>query len=126
MCFNTQPPEGGCIKFFSLLNNNLVSTHSRPKAAAGVARRRKPLKLCFNTQCGICVKMREFTVVSTHSRPKAAAYTFEFSFSYTFVSTHSRPKAAAFVPLRSLYPSLCFNTQPPEGGCKHNRRRKTE
>ena len=38
------------------------------------------------------------------------------------VSTHSRPKAAArAAPTRPSTP-LCFNTQPPEGGCRQRRR----
>ena len=33
--FNTQPPEGGCFSFTSFITTSfLVSTHSRPKAAA--------------------------------------------------------------------------------------------
>ena len=32
--FNTQPPEGGCQINCQIKNNVLVSTHSRPKAAA--------------------------------------------------------------------------------------------
>ena len=33
-CFNTQPPEGGCKGQFTFDTQGLVSTHSRPKAAA--------------------------------------------------------------------------------------------
>ena len=55
--FNTQPPEGGCATDLEeKYKIDLVSTHSRPKAAA------------LNT--GV-YKMRK--IVSTHSRPKAAA-----------------------------------------------------
>ena len=32
-CFNTQPPEGGCRLSSDGLYTNMVSTHSRPKAA---------------------------------------------------------------------------------------------
>ena len=32
--FNTQPPEGGCLLVEFLYIKFLVSTHSRPKAAA--------------------------------------------------------------------------------------------
>ena len=35
--FNTQPPEGGCVQFGGKAVNQLVSTHSRPKAAGGGA-----------------------------------------------------------------------------------------
>ena len=34
-CFNTQPPEGGCQKISTPALTRVVSTHSRPKAAAG-------------------------------------------------------------------------------------------
>ena len=81
MGFNTQPPEGGCfcnvqypvsktlfqhtaarrrLLFFSIKTKgaHLVSTHSRPKAAASPFTGFHP-----------------YMVVSTHSRPKAAAIT---------------------------------------------------
>ena len=56
-CFNTQPPEGGCIidDCFGYFDSQ-VSTHSRPKAAAEI-----------NLKC------TSYWIVSTHSRPKAAA-----------------------------------------------------
>ena len=78
----------------------LVSTHSRPKAAAidvpsgGLARE-----------------------VSTHSRPKAAALGLIDELLTKLVSTHSRPKAAAIAMVWILSAMVCFNTQPPEGGC---------
>ena len=100
--FNTQPPEGGCSiystnpKLDRLFQHTaarrrlpeglmhvpgdiIVSTHSRPKAAA----------------CALQLTQYQ-TQVSTHSRPKAAAFCF-FHIRYLkiFVSTHSRPKAAA-------------------------------
>ena len=34
------------------------------------------------------------------------------------VSTHSRPKAAALMAGLACA-RICFNTQPPEGGCSH-------
>ena len=34
------------------------------------------------------------------------------------VSTHSRPKAAAINTFRGKTPKACFNSQPPEGGCR--------
>ena len=79
-CFNTQPPEGGCALSYCFLiksrqkfqhtaarrrlqtrttfltNFVIVSTHSRPKAAAAYH-----------------LIHQRFNVVSTHSRPKAAA-----------------------------------------------------
>ena len=100
-CFNSQPPEGGCIQSkmqsVVLLSFQLtaarrrlrgvaegfgrdvtVSTHSRPKAAAFYR---------LASLIAICV--------STHSRPKAAAGCYCKSAGGVHVSTHSRPKAAA-------------------------------
>ena len=99
--FNTQPPEGGCpwpqcdrpgghrfqhtaarrrlpAALELARTYGLVSTHSRPKAAASLVEQRGP-------QSG----------VSTHSRPKAAAHGIRFFVRVENVSTHSRPKAAA-------------------------------
>ena len=77
--------------------------------------------------------------VSTHSHPKVAAVVFSVysrfrAFQHTAtrrwllggyllinqtgnVSTHSHPKVAASWPVRALIIWVCFNTQPPEGGC---------
>ena len=50
-CFNTQPPEGGCLVMVTQDNNyNLVSTHSRPKAAALLRLRPSESLSSFNTQ----------------------------------------------------------------------------
>ena len=55
--FNTQPPEGGCLRLNRRQDSLQVSTHSRPKAAAQ------------------CIGNCEYSIkVSTHSRPKAAAW----------------------------------------------------
>ena len=98
--FNTQPPEGGwdridfgklsdaefqhtaarrrLVAFLPLTSlPEIVSTHSRPKAAGGRA----------NSNSG-------FILVSTHSRPKAAGCGFHCGRLLRCVSTHSRPKAA--------------------------------
>ena len=84
------------------LRETVVSTHSRPKAAAVVPGLERYLKQCFNTQPpeGGCA-----------SGPRASTKTFS-------VSTHSRPKAAALVCRIGTCFIGCFNTQPPEGGCK--------
>ena len=60
----------------------------------------------------------ELTLVSTHSRPKAAAMGCLLGAGGSVVSTHSRPKAAAWRALSHQRNLRCFNTQPPEGGCK--------
>ena len=56
-------------------------------------------------------------MVSTLSRPKAAAWSFSDGETEIVVSTLSRPKAAAN-RMAAAYPYVCFNTQPPEGGCR--------
>ena len=87
----------------------VVSTHSRPKAAAMTSR-----------HCG------QAGSVSTHSRPKAAANAVTAHIGDVSVSTHSRPKAAAFFIGETHEADQSFNSQPPEGGCvqrtvKHSR-----
>ena len=60
-------------------NKSNVSTHSRPKAAAVLYCRTTLGQKCFNTQppeggCGVTDSPASVgTTVSTHSRPKAAA-----------------------------------------------------
>ena len=55
--FNTQPPEGGCIAGQLGGFVESVSTHSHPKVAATINKRRD-------------IKI----IVSTHSHPKVAAW----------------------------------------------------
>ena len=78
--FNTQPPEGGCQYGANGNHELVVSTHSRPKAAA---------------RCGAAASFDAGRNVSTHSRPKAAARKIITLILGGVVSTHSRPKAAA-------------------------------
>ena len=121
--FNTQPPEGGCVPRPSFRPADVVSTHSRPKAAAYPE--------------GIIIF---YDSVSTHSRPKAAARTVWCSvlivrfqhtaarrrlhrrlaflpLSYEFQHTAARRRLPAHGSSRAKA-SAGFNTQPPEGGCK--------
>ena len=101
--FNTQPPEGGCVVPGVAIAYALVSTHSRPKAAAtdlaeraetkAVSTHSRPKAAALNQICPALA----FSV-STHSRPKAAARYFANHFIARYVSTHSRPKAAARAP----------------------------
>ena len=55
--------------------------------------------------------------VSTHSRPKAAGNSAVKPVNSIPVSTHSRPKAAG-LHNEADSSNECFNTQPPEGGCR--------
>ena len=122
ICFNTQPPEGGCFRSLHSSFSISVSTLSRPKAA-GLER----------PHAGVLTK------VSTLSRPKAAGRMshvflairlfqhsaarrrlggFPASFADSLcVSTLSRPKAAVCLLLLVRRRICGFNTQPPEGGC---------
>ena len=123
MCFNTQPPEGGCRGLGGPGFGRCVSTHSRPKAAALVAlvfpvgegqfqhtaaRRR--------LQPAPTVNLLRLEV-STHSRPKAAAHARVSGRRVMWVFQHTAAR-------RRLPGEVCipgsgygFNTQPPEGGC---------
>ena len=81
----------------------MVSTHSRPKAAAI-----------------FWLVILATSLVSTHSRPKAAALFGVILLICAQVSTHSRPKAAAALGAHTSKRDRCFNTQPPEGGCNES------
>ena len=122
--FNTQPPEGGCEDDRGDRRPPLVSTHSRPKAAApyaalaclpdenNVSTHSRPKAAAFNPN-----KQIKKARVSTHSRPKAAAWKETLDGEPIVVSTHSRPKAAASAGCHLCGDDDGFNTQPPEGGC---------
>ena len=56
-------------------------------------------------------------VVSTHSHPKVAANELTLAHLKSLVSTHSHPKVAACNSYWVWFSWICFNTQPPEGGC---------
>ena len=79
--------------------SELVSTHSRPKAAGPHF-----------------AKPRSSVSVSTHSRPKAAGLIGLLGLAGIPVSTHSRPKAAGKFKKHACGRWAGFNTQPPEGG----------
>ena len=120
--FNTQPPEGGWEEIAQYLTGELVSTHSRPKAAGPL--RAAPLHpspvsthsrpkaagrplLRWLSETNLfqhtaarrrlafkCRHRRTVPSVSTHSRPKAAGKDLKEFKAFVKVSTHSRPKAA--------------------------------
>ena len=120
-CFNTQPPEGGCRVGVVGVLGWVVSTHSRPKAAASCRASDYRNTPCFNTQppeggCGWPLSCTGSVTVSTHSRPKAAELRFlNKSGSRLFQHTAARRR------LQSRHGQYRvvggFNTQPPEGGC---------
>ena len=79
----------------------MVSTHSRPKAAAFDNSMSKVSFIQFQHTAArrrlhrAVIDACNHLVVSTHSRPKAAAIFADVSLLAINVSTHSRPKAAA-------------------------------
>ena len=130
--FNTQPPEGGCLEH-ALKSKGIsdVSTHSRPKAAAGVDFILNPLKQVSThsrpkAAADLNPNYSMKDIVSTHSRPKAAARYVYVESQKDVVSTHSRPKAAAYKANIQLLTIRRFNTQPPEGGCIISSKRETK
>ena len=78
----------------------IVSTHSRPKAAA-------------YKESDIV----HFLIVSTHSRPKAAAHGAKFSKIRSCCFNTQPPEGGCFNPDCRRAHHMSFNTQPPEGGC---------
>ena len=86
---------------FTTLQTILVSTHSRPKAAA-LPDFERP----------------DYWWVSTHSRPKAAANDAAIV-QATTTCFNTQPPEGGCMESPSLLDTLYgFNTQPPEGGCK--------
>ena len=123
--FNTQPPEGGWFQTarekqpmyefqhtaarrrlagaaLVKVNQDIVSTHSRPKAAG-----------CCITMTG--VKLLRFQHTAARRR---LGFSLPLISLCQLVSTHSRPKAAGFTVTQPLTKIVSFNTQPPEGGWK--------
>ena len=127
--FNTQPPEGGCRRSTAGSSGaRRVSTHSRPKAAAVVCRGVVSRVIRFqHTAARRRLQARglaavEAVEVSTHSRPKAAACrkTKKKGEMVGFQHTAARRRLQSFGS--SHPPPGCFNTQPPEGGCRSKSR----
>ena len=122
--FNTQPPEGGCFRCLAIGYCLPVSTHSRPKAAGRPRLSKCSEKWFQHTAARRRLRDAEIAIeerqeVSTHSRPKAAAGESANGMSgYMFQHTAARRR----LRIRHLSDSGrdCFNTQPPEGGCKQN------
>ena len=127
-----------------VFHEDIVSTHSRSKAAAAPATAPQPampVSTHSRSKAAACKLMPTLCkwMVSTHSRSKAAARTKSQKASVESVSTHSRSKAAAGADVdsrqltsvsthsrskaaaaaarfrRRWWP--CFNSQPLEGGC---------
>ena len=147
LCFNTQPPEGGCVcpafarirlnlfqhtatrrwlqSAFSLSNKAIrVSTHSHPKVAANISQQ-KVVELTVSThshpKVAACKRLRhDWRYLGFNTQPpEGGCFTAGASAKIAFaVSTHSHPKVAASKAVLFSRCSFSFNTQPPEGGCK--------
>ena len=57
------------------------------------------------------------SLVSTHSRPKAAASAMRISPKLTERFQHTAARRRLRIQLWMFRLKICFNTQPPEGGC---------
>ena len=110
------------------MTDDVVSTHSHPKVAAQSDIQLKASMLSFNTQppeggCEIDENERLITIVSTHSHPKVAAYLWhQQRLNVRFQHTATRRwllRHEFFAVVK-----FSFNTQPPEGGCTHNKEQK--
>ena len=143
-CFNTQPPEGGCLKRQPSAACLVVSTHSHPKVAAKAteieaggrlfqhtATRRwlpqAPALGCvpcgFNTQppeggCDIGHGGQRGCGVSTHSHPKVAASAKSPNISDVAWFQHTATRRWLHGAISMSVGDAGFNTQPPEGGCR--------
>ena len=99
-CFNTQPPEGGWLRF--------DHRHHRPQRFQHTAARRR---------LAILIKPKrpkqQFQHTAARRRLEASLLPPLVGF---VVSTHSRPKAAGIPANRATTHANRFNTQPPEGG----------
>ena len=105
--FNTQPPEGGWRLQEHTDLNDLVSTHSRPKAAGCFNPEFFEVFECFNTQppeggwgrrSQLCSRVRSFNTQPPEGGWPAVIPNRQA----ILVSTHSRPKAAGWIPLKPL------------------------
>ena len=121
MSFNTQPPEGGWGRLRPPAGGAGCFNTQPPEGGWTNLRCRSALKPCFNTQppeggWGNNQPHQFVIGVSTHSRLKAAGTGRRNAAVPERVSTHSRLKAAGSLHLSTRGNTLCFNTQPPEGG----------
>ena len=101
-CFNTQPPEGGCKAQYRAKPPTVVSTHSRPKAAVGKFGYGRGRFLFQHTAA------RRRLVVLEEDEPSGMVF------------QHTAARRRLLWRGRVFGNVKCFNTQPPEGGCRNN------
>ena len=103
-CFNTQPPEGGCLIIIAYkLWVLYVSTHSHPKVAAMPTKSASVIFSGFNTQPpeGGCLTLSfcHFKSSSFNTQPPEGGCVCNIHEPCNFlVSTHSHPKVAVKYP----------------------------
>ena len=72
-CFNSQPPEGGWLDNIEQTKTEIVSTHSRPKAAGNCSKIKRIALHSFNSQPPeggwVRVKVSTCTIKSFNSQP---------------------------------------------------------
>ena len=111
------------VKLMTMLFKRLMFQHTAARRRLGASSSNPAQTNCFNTQppeggwpCPNLLD-RLFQGVSTHSRPKAAGAVLILpSLSTWFQHTAARRRLHLAQFHLDRYP--CFNTQPPEGGCR--------
>ena len=88
------------MAIFQVSARLLVSTHSRPKAAARGE-----------------IRYYQYFNVSTHSRPKAAALVVKLLLMHKLFQHTAARRRLPISLVHFAPPKPSFNTQPPEGGC---------
>ena len=120
--FNTQPPEGGCRLFHVICRQAVVSTHSRPKAAAAdiatngltivfqhTAARRRLLYSCRSIKP---------IMMFQHTAARRRLPNSERLKKRVGVFQHTAARRRLPCALPASIGLQRFNTQPPEGGCE--------
>ena len=147
ICFNTQPPEGGCEFAFHKDSREIwfqhtatrrwlrlypanggllyVSTHSHPKVAAFVGGVHSAAYAEFQhtaTRRWLLANKvvgSTLTMVSTHSHPKVAAQGIRSPYAQPDSFNTQPPEGGCLAHQAVIMWMACFNTQPPEGGCPY-------
>ena len=98
--FNTQPPEGGWSYIIQQIRKQIVSTHSRPKAAGVDGFDSQAFRIGFNTQ------------------PPEGGWFFALFFRQLLAQRFNTQPPEGGWSEQGCLPIMFsgFNTQPPEGG----------
>ena len=103
-CFNSQPPEGGWDKHNAEdVDSDMVSTHSRPKAAGWWLLLLAADSICFNSQ-----------------PPEGGWWVIKISVKPWWRFNSQPPEGGWLIAFGVSIISVGFNSQPPEGGWAGN------